>query len=90
MVFNTYSSNYESKKKWYSLTGKALVDGGADSDWIAFESFVKMTGSMDGVLESGSETDYLGHPTWEEDQSGAATVKHSPTVNLIFGGADVY
>ncbi len=65
------------------------MDGGKDSDWVKYESFVKMTAFK--ANNQPTATEGPGHPMWTETQSSiSTTIQHSPIVSLIFGAADYY
>lgn len=85
LAITTWTSDAASTKNWYSKSVTVTVDGGANSKWLPYETFVKMVGP------EYSLTPGLGHTRVVETQATTdVSQHHSPVVNLIFGACDFY
>jgi len=89
LAISTYTSATASSVNWYTKAAVLEVDGGKNSKWVKFETFVKMIGASTDM--GNTPPTAPGSNAWVEDQGVTElSVLHSPVVNLIFGGADYY
>jgi hypothetical protein len=47
---STYTSDSSSAVKWYTKAALLEVDGGTTSDWVEYETFVKMIAATPATL----------------------------------------
>jgi len=57
LSITTYSTDATSTREWYSVANDVKVDGGSGSDWLPYESFVKMIGTNPTNVPTAT-----GHP----------------------------
>jgi len=85
LVISTYTTDSSSAVKWFTLPAVLDVDGGSTSNWVEYETFVKMIKATPATLLNTVGTD-TGSNYWTEAQGDIdGTVYHSPVVNLVFG-----
>jgi hypothetical protein len=84
LVISTYTNDSSSAVEWFDLAAALDVDGGTTSNWVEYETFVKMIAATPDLKNTvGTAT---GSNYWTEAQGKSdGTVYHSPVVNLVFG-----